>query len=519
MNRLFRKIVCAVLGAAVLAVSSGCGSSANHAGMEGLQMPKEADFAFGTTKYSQNAQVGGHDPCMIKDAKSGYYYAYSTDNSVDNTKPGKGIQIRRSKDLVNWEFVGVALSEKAILQAQDNGANAEPVGTFWAPCVRCVDGQYRLYYAATKAFGSSESRIWMAISASPEGPFENTGVAVSSWVEDGAPTGPNAIDPEIVNTPEGKTYMVYGSFFGGIFVKELKADGMPVNTDRKSADYFGTCVANKGGSAIDGPEGSSILYNKDTGYYYLFLSYGWLGDNYDIRVGRSKTVTGPYVDYAGHNMTENTKGLTTGTKLASSYCFTAAKPGGKQQYTNDDWAWGGFRGPGHGAPYQDGNDFYFIHHIRDGAECYKTESEGKTSYNMHYMMVRKMYFVDGWPVLSPERFAGEKEQKISTSTLAGSWECISFTSFDNSQETSLKAQLSAFGSDGTGKLELDGKNGSWSYDENQNLLTLKLPDGSTLHAKAEICWDLENSKAAVCFTGLSSDGTAWWGKTTTESKS
>lgn len=514
-RHLFRKTMCVVLSAVLLMGSAGCGASANHAGMEELQMPKEADFAFGTTKYSENAQVGGHDPCMIKDTSSGYYYAYSTDNSVDPTKPGKGIQVRRSKDLVNWEYVGIALSEKAILQAQDNGPDAKAVETFWAPCVQYVNGQYRLYYAATKTFGSDESRIWLATSISPQGPFENRGIVVSSWAQDGAPTGPNAIDPEIVTTPEGKTYMTYGSFFGGIFLKELKADGMPVNADRKSADYFGTCIANKGGSAIDGPEGSSILYNKTTGYYYLFLSYGWLGDTYDIRVGRSKTVTGPYKDYLDHEMTEKQKGLTTGTKLAASYRFTASKPGGTQKFTGDDWAWGGFRGPGHGSPYQDGSNFYFIHHIRDGASCYKTESDGKDTYTMHYMMVRKMYFVDGWPVLSPERYAGEKEQKISAGTLSGNWECISFTSYDNSQETSVKASLSPLGKDGTGKLELDGKSGSWSYNEGQNQLTLKLPDGSVLHAKAETCWDLENSRAALCFTGLSDDGVAWWGKSAT----
>lgn len=239
----------------------------------------------------------------------------------------------------------------------------------------------------------------------------------------------------------------------------------------------------------------------------MFLSYGWLGDNYDIRVGRSKTVAGPYLDYTGHAMTEKTDGLTTGTKLASSYCFTAKKPGGTQKYTSDNWAWGGFRGPGHGAPLQDGSNFYFIHHIRDGAECNKTEQNGHDSYNMHYMMVRKMYFVEDWPVLSPERYAGESDQNISTAAVAGKWELISFASIDNSQETSVQAVLNA---DGT--LTLNGQSGSWSYDSSRSLLTAKLPDKTTLKAKVTTCWDLENSRAAICFTGLSSAGTAWWGK-------
>lgn len=55
---------------------------------------------------------------------------------------------------------------------------------------------------------------------------------------------------------------------------------------------------------IDGPEGASVIYVPNTGYFYLFQSYGWLGDTYDIRVGRSKSVTGPYLDWHGKSLVE-----------------------------------------------------------------------------------------------------------------------------------------------------------------------------------------------------------------------
>lgn len=507
-----KKLGCMVLVLALSALAAGCGGTANHAGMEALAMPQEADFAFGTSKYSENASVGGHDPCMIRDEASGMYYFYSTDNSVDSSKPGKGIQIRRSENLVDFEYVGVALSKDAIKEAQDNGKLAAKTKTFWAPCIRYTGGEYRLYYASTKGFGSSESRIWLATSASPEGPFENRGVVVSSWIESGAPTGPNAIDPELIETPEGKTYLVYGSFFGGIYLKELAADGLAANADRASEDYFGTRLAQKGGSSIDGPEGASILYSADAGYYYLFLSYGWLGDTYDVRVGRSKEVTGPYLDYNGHEMDENTKGLTTGTKLAASYRFQAAKPGGEQPYVSGDWAWGGFRGPGHGSVYQDGDASYFVHHIRDGASSTRSTADGRASYTMHYLMVREMYFVDGWPVLSPERYAGESAQTIPAAALAGDWEGIHFTNADNSQEMSFPITLGALGLTGSGTAEVNGGKGSWRYDQDAALLSVTLPDGAILDARVAACWDLENSRAALCFTGLDTAGAAWWGK-------
>ena len=82
-----------------------------------------------------------------------------------------------------------------------------------------MNGEYRLYYSATRDFGSSESRIWLAVSRDPMGPFENRGVAVDSWGTDDSL--PNAIDPHVLHAEGGRDYLVYGSFFGGIYMKEL----------------------------------------------------------------------------------------------------------------------------------------------------------------------------------------------------------------------------------------------------------------------------------------------------------
>ena len=66
---------------------------------------------------------------------------------------------------------------------------------------------------------------------------------------------------------------------------------------------LGKCISEKSNPpVIDGPEGAAVIYVKETDYYYLFQSYGWLGNDYDIRVGRSKNVMGPYVDMNGNDL-------------------------------------------------------------------------------------------------------------------------------------------------------------------------------------------------------------------------
>ena len=76
-----------------------------------------------------------------------------------------------------------------------------------------------------------------------------------------------------------------------------------------------------------------------------------------------------------------------------------------------DWEWGGFRGPGHGVPFYDeqSGKYYFVHHVRDGAEINRVydEKEDRNSYQVHYMMIRPMFFVNDWPAFGAEPYQGE----------------------------------------------------------------------------------------------------------------
>ncbi len=424
----------------------------------------------------RNAFAGAHDPSMMWDPVTKKYYSYCTDTygpplGIPNQI---GIPVRSSEDLVQFRFEGYALSKKAIAQARDNG-NYPKTKSFWAPYVEYVNGEYRMFYSATRAFGSSESRIWLAVSDHPLGPFENRGVVADTWGTDD--TYPNAIDAHII-WDQGHCYLIYGSFFGGIYIKELDAEtGLPADHNPKS---LGLCISRKGRPPkLDGPEGAAVIYIEETGYFYLFQSYGWLGNNYDIRVGRSKNVMGPYVDRKGVTLVEKSQG----EKLANSYRFQAARPGVGRD--NKNWEWGGFRGPGHGVPFYDPvrETYFFVHHVRDGAmaESYRDEYEGRLSFRKHYMMIRPMFFVDGWPVLGPEPFAGESLKPLEKEGREGFWELIELDDRDNEQKISKIVYL-------------DKNSEYWK------------------NAVIYQGWDYENQKKTACLTGFLQSGIAFWGK-------
>ncbi len=402
---------------------------------------REPGFQLNNHSRKENVPFESHDPSMMYDPMSGWYYSYSTDAAI-TSEYRQGIPVRKSKDLIRFEFVGYALSDAAIEEGRDNGAY-KPTAGFWAPYAEYVNGEYRLYYSATKAFGSSESRIWLAVAGNPEGPFENRGVVVDTWGTTDAE--PNAIDPHVVDTGDGRKYLIYGSFFGGIYSKELDmATGLSLDGDVHS---LGKRIAHKPrNSYIDGPEGAAVLYHPENKRFYLFLSYGWLGDDYDIRVGISSSVEGPYVDREGKCL----DGESLGQKVAGSYCFEAGKPFARQ---GENWKFAGFRGPGHGVPFHSPklNRYFFVHHVRDGAEtlCYKPKQPWeKPSYRMHYMMIRAMYFVGEWPLLAPEPYAGEEEAVLLSSesghrvmAVNAEWEWLLLTNDCNEMSMAKRKSL------------------------------------------------------------------------------
>lgn len=112
----------------------------------------------------------------------------------------------------------------------------------------------------------------------------------------------NAIDANIIeDVRNGKQYMVYGSFWGGCHIIELDKE---TGFARDTSGQPGICLARRPLWTDGAIEGPYIIYNEKTDYYYLFVSYASLRSDYNIRVGRSRNVTGPYLDHNGRNMTD-----------------------------------------------------------------------------------------------------------------------------------------------------------------------------------------------------------------------
>ena len=256
-----------------------------------------------------------HDPSIFYDEASGYYYVYSTGQA------GDVLTVVRTQDpnMRNWERLNFDTSGLIT----DEITAITPVYNIWAPDMVKVGEEYRLYYSCSTG-GSGNSCIAMATSDRPDGGFVFQGIVVQSSQSSWGTTG-NAIDPCIVTEEStGDRYMTWGSFGAGIFIQKMTEDGF---LDQSSPAVN---IAYRP-QPQNGVEGPYIRYNADTGYYYLFVSYGDLNNNYNVRVARSKSITGPYLDDMGRNMATDSNGTLDsdiGYKLTSGWQY----PGGPNDF-------------------------------------------------------------------------------------------------------------------------------------------------------------------------------------------
>lgn len=219
------------------------------------------------------------DPTVIR-AKDGYFYLYSTETT-------KNVPIYRSKDLVNWVYMGTAFTSKT-------RPNWEPMSgrAIWAPEIRYFNGKYVLYYSWAIWGNPDECHIGVATADSPLGPFTDHGCVIN-----GKEIGVrNSIDQFYIEE-NGRKYIFWGSF-NGIYATELTDDGFSV---KKKVDGTPTLLKKICNSRF---EGTNIYKRGD--YYYLLVSIGsccdGLNSTYRVGVGRSKDLLGPYVDDKGGDM-------------------------------------------------------------------------------------------------------------------------------------------------------------------------------------------------------------------------
>lgn len=312
--------------------------------------------ALAITATAHATQVDVHDPVMAKEGNK--YYVFST---------GPGITFYSSTNMVDWTpagrvFEGQPKWAKSVAPSFD--------GHIWAPDIHHHNGKYYLYYSVS-GFGKLTSGIGVTVNKtldpkSRDYKWEDQGMMLQSipgrdlW---------NAIDPNIVMDDKGTAWMSFGSFWTGLKLVKLDAS----HTKLAEPQVWKTIAArarpaftadDSGGPAeIEAP----FIFRKN-GYYYLFASWGLCcqkaKSTYHVVVGRSRDVTGPYVDKDGKDMAQGGGSLVIGG--------------------DKDW-----KGVGHNSAYTfDGKDYMVLH-------AYETADR----YLQKLKVLEMKWDKEGWPVV------------------------------------------------------------------------------------------------------------------------
>jgi arabinan endo-1,5-alpha-L-arabinosidase len=353
-----------------------------------------------------------HDPTAVRD-DDGTYWLFSTDACSDGPVRG-GVQVRRSDDLVTWTFHGWALPGMP-RTAGDVGAAG-----LWAPEVVRVGAQWRMYWSAS-SFGSRRSAIGLAVADHPAGPWHDRGLVVTSPAVPAGATGtphgggpPNAIDAAYaVDTADGRErhWLAYGSFFGGIHAVELDpATGLPLDAGPDGAAAGPGVLLARRAPEVEGAVEGAYLLPRPGGGWAMLASWDSLFSTYHVRAAVAEHVTGPYRDRLGRDLREPT--ADSGTVVLASHRLAGGP---------------GLRAPGHGAvltepatPGRPGRQT-FVHHVRD-----------EDAPTRHRVQVRRLVWThDGWPLVSPQPWAGPAREVDDESTwpadptvLDGPWEVL-----------------------------------------------------------------------------------------------
>ncbi|MFL1406837.1 glycoside hydrolase family 43 protein [Marinobacter sp. M1N3S26] len=227
--------------------------------------------------WELSGNLGTHDPTIAEE--NGIWYEFQT---------GPGIYRKISYDGGRfWEPLPSVFGSG--LWWWRNYVPGQQGTDVWAPDVKAYNGRVWMYYAVS-TFGSNRSVIGLASSPS---------LAADNWRDDGAVLSSttsdnfNALDPDLVIDANNEPWLAFGSFWSGIKLVKLNPSTM-----KPTGRHYS--LANRSG----GIEAPTIVHRN--GYYYLFVSVGkcceGVNSTYRILYGRSRYVTGPYLDRSGRDM-------------------------------------------------------------------------------------------------------------------------------------------------------------------------------------------------------------------------
>ncbi len=491
-----------------------------------------------------------HDPSVAY--YKGYYYMYGTDASYGNAHEsctsGKHFQGKRSSDLVNWSWVKGPFNSAPSWVADSLNSIRSQMGLapiaksdisygYWAPVVRSVtvDGttKLRMYYSividnyiktgaanTTANFDNSWTErafIGMCESTDPKnGTWEDKGFVTCSSSDKGIDGWTrstssnydayfyfNAIDPTYIVAPDGKHYLIYGSWHSGFALLEIDPDsGKPVNElgspwasspEELAEKGYGTRIGTRTASSRwQGSEGPEIIY-KD-GYYYLFMAYDALAVPYNTRVVRAESIEGPYYDITGRNFTNGAGDcypiVTHPYKFSRGY---------------------GWVGISHCAIFQkEGtDDWFYMSQARFPENIAGINASNALMMGHVHKLVWCPASVDEpdnlWPIALPERFTNIQDpEPIADTELVGTWEHIKLAYNYGTQDTYETLTLS---DDGTMSGALEG---TWSYDATTSQLTL---GNVVVVVEREVDWEASPRAETIVYAGTQKSLNAtYWGK-------
>ena len=430
-----------------------------------------------------SAGVSVHDPSII--ISKGDYYIF-----------GSHMATAKSNDLVEWETVSEGytplnpvytqfFSGNGIFNYAGAATSVIPTddGSYhvWAPDVIYNEalGKYMMYSSISSTWNASNIALLFADDI--EGPYsyseaivysgftrstlESTNVldyvdsdfALSNYTMSGNSYNfnefPNAIDPTVFYDEDGKMWMVYGSWSGGIFLLEIDENtGLPIrqpeDEENRVDPYFGKKILGGGHMSIEGPY---IHYDSETNYYYLFVSYGGLARDggYQIRVYRSRDVDGDYVDMSGAFPLQGDAQSLFGLKITGNYILPSLEDA--------------YMAPGHNSVvYDDSEDRLLnVFHTRfdNGTEFHEPR--------VHEMVMNS----DSWPVMLPYKVSSQSSEfDLEEKDLSGRYYLVNLgTRIDN-----YIVEPEIIYLDRNGEFSIENESGEWTYSETDSYFNVTI---------------------------------------------
>lgn len=345
------------------------------------------------------------DPAIIKYQTSGAdtWYAYCTGDAFNNNDSATSggplrahlISIFSSTDLVHWSYVRDAFATLPVWAAS---------GTeLYEPAIKQIGSNYVLYFrantnSANSAVGGSGEAIGVATATTPAGPFTYSGSTplVPSTPACGGGCSATTLAPEVVY--DGTNYWLsYGGIFGGLYIRQLNSTGTA------TANSTTTSIA------IDNYYTNPYILSYN-GYYYLFATpsgscCSGVYSTYSVRVGRSTSITGPYLDAEGNDM----------NAAAPSNGQTQGEPGGDTVLVNTGNT---IYGPGSNSVFADESGQYYVLYsgISGNMPCLSTGiTYGGSCYTARQLMMDPIDWVNGWPVVRGGTGDSDQPQPVPAS--------------------------------------------------------------------------------------------------------